>query len=165
MNYLVLTTRAFIHSLHSRHDKAIGDLSQAIALDPSNADLYIDRGRAWLSLNEHKRAIDDFTGAIRLNPDAEAYLERGDVYTQMKKYDKAIEDYERAVTLRPDAKAYTARGALYHLLNRLSDAMAISTMQPCLIVPLLLHTQSGVLSTSNKVTTRKPLRNTPKLSA
>ncbi len=123
LNYLVLTSRALIHSLHSRHDKAIGDLNQAIALDPSNADFYIDRGRAWLSLNEHKRAIDDFTGAIRLNPDSQAYLERGDVYTRMREYDKAIEDYERAVTLSPDAKAYAARGALYHLSNRLSDAM------------------------------------------
>ena len=50
------------------HDKAIADYSEAIRVDPKEADAYINRGSVFESKGELDRAIADFSQAIRLDP-------------------------------------------------------------------------------------------------
>ena len=74
---------------------------------------------------EPKKAIVDFTEAIRLNPDsAEAYVNRGVTYAKKKEYDKAIADYTEAIRFKPDdAKAYVNRSLAY---NKKGDKAKVS---------------------------------------
>jgi len=51
--------------------RAIGFASLAIKLDPKKALYYETRGRACLSRNDAKRAMDNFSKALELNPDSE----------------------------------------------------------------------------------------------
>ncbi len=57
---------------------AIADLSQAILLNPNNADFYYERGSILGKLGDKEGAIRDFDNAILRNPHyAQAYLKRG----------------------------------------------------------------------------------------
>ncbi|MEM8780974.1 MAG: tetratricopeptide repeat protein [Cyanobacteria bacterium P01_G01_bin.49] len=77
-------------------------VEKAIQEDPNNADAYLKRGiiRSH-SQEDFTGAIEDFTKAIRLQPEAETYNYRGTAYFWLQKYQKAIEDYEQAIALDP----------------------------------------------------------------
>ena len=50
--------------------------------------------------NPYRKAINDFTKAIKLNPNyADAYFERGECMYRMRKKREAIEDYTKAIQL------------------------------------------------------------------
>jgi tetratricopeptide (TPR) repeat protein len=66
-NHAVLAARL------SRLDVAVADLTQAIALRPGWAQAYVARGAMYLALRENRKALDDDTKALTLepaNPDA-----------------------------------------------------------------------------------------------
>ena len=49
-------------------DKAIKDFSEAIRLDPKNAEAFVFRGIARGEKKDYPAAIEDFTEAINLDP-------------------------------------------------------------------------------------------------
>ena len=120
-NHLFYQLRGLIYTLQSKHDKAIADFSGAISLGDISSHAH--RGESWGKLHEYERAIEDFSTAITVNPDAEVYSARGDAYMEVGKYHAAIDDYEWVVTLRPDADAYAARGTAYHALKQFDKAI------------------------------------------
>ncbi|MDR0524545.1 MAG: tetratricopeptide repeat protein [Spirochaetaceae bacterium] len=50
------------------YDRAIGDFTQAIRLDPNYAAAYGTRGVAYSAIGQNSRAIQDLERAIALNP-------------------------------------------------------------------------------------------------
>jgi tetratricopeptide (TPR) repeat protein len=48
-------------------DIALGDLNEAIRLDPAGAHLWNSRGIAWWAKKEYDRALADYTEALRLD--------------------------------------------------------------------------------------------------
>ena len=92
-------------------DKSIQAYSDAIDLNPDNANVHNNRGAAYGSQREYKKAVEDFTRAITLDPhNASAYNNRGLVLYKSE-IDKAIKDYSKAIELNPDfASAYINRG-------------------------------------------------------
>ena len=65
-------------------DQDIAKYTEAIRLDPNNADAYTVRGVAYIQKKDYDRAIADCTEALRLNPNiADEYRKRGFAY-----YDK-----------------------------------------------------------------------------
>ena len=107
--------RAVAYQDKGEHDKAIGDYTEALRLEPKLTDAYYNRGIAYRKKGKHDKAIADFTEAIRLRPqDAEAYRNRGTTYWRKGDYDKAFADYTEAIRLNPeDAEAYHSRGLAY----------------------------------------------------
>ncbi|KAF7828219.1 protein SGT1-like protein A-like [Senna tora] len=64
--------------------------SQAIDLDPTNADLFADRAQAHIKLNNFTEAISDANKAIQLNPSlAKAYLRKGTACVKLEEYHTA----------------------------------------------------------------------------
>ena len=64
-------------------------------------------GLAYYRLDEYREAIDDYTEAIRLDPDYNphyfsAYYNRGFAYYRLEEYEEAIDDYTQAIRLNPD---------------------------------------------------------------
>jgi tetratricopeptide (TPR) repeat protein len=110
-------------AFHKRkREEAINHYTEAIRLDPGNADAFRKRGRAFhysarvrdpvTAEKEYDRAVADYDQAIRLNPnDAYSYDLRGDAWAGRKKYDRAIADYDRAIQLDAEnAHYYIDRG-------------------------------------------------------
>jgi tetratricopeptide (TPR) repeat protein len=66
-------------------------------------------------LGEHREAIEDYDGAIALDPnDSEAYRNRGVARAKLSEYGEAIEDDDHGIALGPnDSAVYAHRGLSY----------------------------------------------------
>jgi tetratricopeptide (TPR) repeat protein len=97
-------------------DRAIADYTQALRLDPDNADAYLERGDAYANIGDPDKAIADYTAALRIDPNfAAAYVSRGLAYGDKGMHDRAIEDYTAALRIDPNlAVTYNNRGLAYY---------------------------------------------------
>jgi Tfp pilus assembly protein PilF len=78
---------------------AINDLTEAIRLDPNNAELYMVRGVSYTYSGNFEKATEDCNQAIRISPNyADAYLLRGPI-SLILETQKAKEDLNKALTL------------------------------------------------------------------
>src|SRR5271165_4018575 len=87
-------------------------------ISPPSSDpaFYENRGWDFYQRRDYDKAINDYTEAIRLDPnDAKAYHNRGRAYHYTKHYDKALSDYTEAIRLDPnDGANYYDRGLAYY---------------------------------------------------
>lgn len=101
--------------------------SHQIKVFPQGTSIaYTNRGLAFDSLGNYRRAIEDYDKAIEVNPqDAQAYYNRGNDYNYIGEYRQAINDLSMAIELNPrDAKAYTNRGIAYYNAGGYQEAIA-----------------------------------------
>jgi tetratricopeptide (TPR) repeat protein len=84
------------------------------------ASIYFNRGVAYYGLKQYRRAIQEYTQAVRINPRfVAAYNNRGNVYRDLKQYRRAIQDYDEALRLNPkNADAYGNRGYVYTIIGQ-----------------------------------------------
>jgi tetratricopeptide (TPR) repeat protein len=110
---------------------AYADLTKAIDLDPSNAEVHLLRGAIELNNRDFAAAIQDLTKAIKTFapqevPD-EAYLNRAMAFTGAKRSSEALDDYGTVIrrgAAQPDyAMAVQRRGDLFVDLKRFEDAL------------------------------------------
>lgn len=79
-------------------DKVIEDYSEAIRLNPHDAEAYYRRGLKRQAKGDVKGAIADYNEAIRLNPrHAGAYCGRGMAYESKREFARANTDYRRCI--------------------------------------------------------------------
>ena len=83
-----------------------------IADNPGNSHAYFSRHFAWLELGDPRRALDDLTVSIQLNPRPVAFWSRGEVYCRIGEYEKALEDFDRAEHIDPAQWVEDAFGLL-----------------------------------------------------
>jgi S1-C subfamily serine protease len=109
--------------------KTIAACTQAIRLDPKNANAYCNRGIANAKLGNFHEAIADSTEAIRLDPkDATVYCKCGFGFAMSGKADKAIAACTEAIRLDPNfANSYGNRGWAYLEKGELDKAIADCT--------------------------------------
>lgn len=101
-------------------DRALGDYSEAIRLDPKGSLAYLGRGVLLASRKRsYDRAIEDFDKVLILEPNnVEALIARGNAYSQIGDNGRAIADLDRAVSLAPgNPQAYLVRGLAYSRRN------------------------------------------------
>ena len=87
------TTKRATNFQNSDSTAQISDYNQQIALNPSDAIAYRNRGNAYYRLGNSQKAISDYDRAIALNPqDADAYYNSGLVYIILGKKKKLRAD-------------------------------------------------------------------------
>ncbi len=120
-----LFEKAYAHQKSGRYKEAIDAYSKAISLNPEYAEIYYNRGMAYVDLMQYDKAIKDLNKATALDPElAIAYIERGIAYSILKQYDRAFKDYNKAILLDPElAEAYNTRGFAYSFLKQYDKAM------------------------------------------
>jgi tetratricopeptide (TPR) repeat protein len=122
-----LELRGIIYDDKDQPDMAIADYSAAIRSMPL-AITYVFRGIARRKRGDFDGAINDFTEAIRIDPDdvaVDAYCSRAHLYRIVGDFNKAISDYTQALRLRPDsAEAYAGREAAYRKTGDTANADA-----------------------------------------
>lgn len=89
------------------------------ALGPNLAVAYTNRGIAYASAGDYKRALADFNEAVRLAPDSPfPYYNRGNLYYDRQDYARALADYDAAIERGPElALAYYNRGLTHQKLG------------------------------------------------
>jgi Caspase domain len=87
------------------------DSSEAIRLDPKNAQAYDNRGFAYHGRGEYDRALVDYDNALRLQTRNSTFLEhRAATYAAKGEHVRALADYEAALAISPQyAKALAGR--------------------------------------------------------
>lgn len=103
----------------------ITELDKVLFPNPRDANAYLNRGIAYMRVNDDDRALSDLSQALALNPnEATAYLFRGGIYGRKKLYDLAISDLSRAIAINPnDADAFVSRGICYSKKGKLDHAI------------------------------------------
>jgi tetratricopeptide (TPR) repeat protein len=75
---------------------------QAIRYDPTNGELYHNRGMAYAHMRNWRQALDDFTLAIKFSPAPSSYEQRAAVYVQLGDRQAARRDWEQAYRMNPN---------------------------------------------------------------
>jgi tetratricopeptide (TPR) repeat protein len=109
---IIYYTRGTAYNEKGDNDRAIVDYTEAITLNPKDANYYNNRCKAYNDKGANDPALVDCNEAIRLDPEyAPAYNNRGIAYRDKGDLDHAIADYTEAITLNPnDAFAHYNRG-------------------------------------------------------
>jgi tetratricopeptide (TPR) repeat protein len=104
--------------------EAINAFGASLRHDPHFAPSYVNRGLAYLAVNEPEKAIADFDQAIRhqpLNPGN--YFKRATSQAQVNRLQDAVDSYNEAVRLDPEyAEAYYNRSLLHRQLGNTDES-------------------------------------------
>lgn len=94
--------RGLAHSLKREYDPAIADLSQAVKLEPNDAEAFDERGADYFGKQDFDKALADFSQSISLDPkNFRAYQNRGAAYNAKSQWTQALADFNQAITLNP----------------------------------------------------------------
>jgi tetratricopeptide (TPR) repeat protein len=99
---------------------------QPVPVPERSVQSYFDSAQAFYSWGDYAMAIEEYTQAIRLDPNfVAAYNNRGNAYYSKKDYDRAISDYTQAIRLNPDYEAaYNNRASAYYSKKDYDRAIA-----------------------------------------
>jgi tetratricopeptide (TPR) repeat protein len=98
----------------NENDKALAALTQAIALDPTLWQAYVNRAQAYYNKAQYDAALADANSAIAAAPKlGTPYVYRAVIYRAKAQPDLAQADFDHAVAVHPSVRTYTARGSFY----------------------------------------------------
>jgi tetratricopeptide (TPR) repeat protein len=114
--------------------RALADMSEAIKLDPNNAEYYNERASSFRMGGQLDLALADLNEVIRLQPkDDGSYMNRAQVYDMKGDYARAIADCDTAIRINPKvAYWYVVRGE-YHE-KKGNRELAIADFRKSLVV-------------------------------
>ena len=108
---------AHLRLLQEEYGRALTAADLALRYLPKKDEEYIvfaytSRALTYLNLQDTVKAINDFTAAIKVNPEKESlYEKRAQVYYEQDKYDLADADYRKMIELKPgDVMGYMGLG-------------------------------------------------------
>lgn len=95
----------------------------------SLADVYHNRARCFLGLQQYDKAAADYTtliehGVTRLRMYNNVYAARARCYEMLKEYDKALADYDAAQGVTPEASYDVAKAKILKKMGNDADAIA-----------------------------------------
>ncbi len=95
------------NSVTSLDDCAFGALSEAIRLDPHNANAFLLRGYGYRQKKQSDLALADYGKAIEIEPKASrSYYLRSKIYLEEEMFEKALADVSEAIRFKPDDENY-----------------------------------------------------------
>jgi tetratricopeptide (TPR) repeat protein len=127
-NFLAYNARGTAYLELKEYDKAIGDYSKAIELQPFFPDAYYNLGRVYRLLKKYDEAIANLKKSIKLSPPEFGYRANGNIgliYHQQREYAKALEAFATAISY-DDSKAdtYYLRGETYTAMENYEAAIS-----------------------------------------
>ncbi|MGH7169542.1 MAG: tetratricopeptide repeat protein [Gemmataceae bacterium] len=130
------------HIEHDLHDITIAEHTAALAIDPQQVAVLVNRGNAYARQGEFDKAVADYTKALELQPgDAALYRRRALVHTRNRALDAAIDDYTESLKREPrNLEAHANRGLVYtqkhdydRALSDYNEAVRLNARDPALL--------------------------------
>jgi tetratricopeptide (TPR) repeat protein len=117
------------------YDKAIGDYTRLLLIDPRSANNFNSRGNAYRRKGDYKHAIDDYSQSIGLNNNMRGVGDLLDVGTTLSNrcearalagdYTKALADCNQAIKLEPNETVpRSSRGFVYLKMAKFDEALS-----------------------------------------
>jgi tetratricopeptide (TPR) repeat protein len=102
-------------------------IRQDLNPDFDKAESYYQRGQAYAKLNQHKKAVQDYTEALEKYhlPQAKAakyHYARADAFYALKEYKKAKQDYTQYLSYNADAPGYREGTQIAEAYRKRADA-------------------------------------------
>ena len=95
-----LINRAFAFWFNGQIEAALLDFDDAIAQDPTDADLYVWRGFARTKIDDYSGALADYEQVVTLQPDsARGYVLRGVLKINLGREEEGAADCQKALEL------------------------------------------------------------------
>lgn len=115
---------ALLQMESSRYAEAILNLDTAILIEPTDGELYLNRGLANEKLNNLNGAMSDCSKAIQIDEHwAKAWFVQGNIYLKQNHWNEALENYNMAITLDDNySLAYYNRAIIYMRLGKKKSA-------------------------------------------
>lgn len=117
--------------LGEKRSVVIGDLTEALRLDPKLYAAWMLRADRYAENLMFDRAIEDLTSAIGCAGDTAhlftAYLERGTAYYHVRSFDRSVDDLSTCI--RMDSTRYSALGRLSNTLDEMGRSEEAIRMQ------------------------------------
>lgn len=109
----------------NRFKKARAELSQAIEIDPENAEAYFWRARTFIRLGQYDEAIGDLRKVVNLNPRyGPAHDNLGWLFMRRNEYDQSLSHLNKSIELKPDnGWAYYIRSRIFFKKGDLQKAL------------------------------------------
>ena len=113
------------HYKENRFKKARDELSQAIEIDPQNAEAYFWRARTFIRMGQYDDAIGDLKAVVDLNPRyGPAHDNLGWLFMRRNKYDESLAHLNKSIELQPDnAWAHYMRSRIFFKKGDLQKAL------------------------------------------
>ena len=121
-----LTLLGIIAAQSKRAQEAEELFARAVAADPNDVFVHINRGLALQELERSDEALASYERAVKLNPRFPvAHFNRGNALQDLGRLDEALASYEQALKLEPDYPAACFnRGNVLEELMRRDEALA-----------------------------------------
>jgi tetratricopeptide (TPR) repeat protein len=132
--------KGYDHYKANRQKKAIEELSQALEIDPQNAEAYFWRARAFIRMGQFDNAIADLNEVVELNPRySPAYDNLGWLLLRRNKYDESLIQLNKSIELKPDngwthymrSRIYFKKGNLKNALENAKSACKLGYKDAC----------------------------------
>jgi tetratricopeptide (TPR) repeat protein len=123
---IVFNNRGMFYQSQGAIEKAIGDFTQAVGIDPKYVQAYLNRGFTFIHSGDAQAAVADFDSVLDVQPNnASAFSLRGTARLRSGDPQGAIPDYTRAVELDPsNASARADLGFAYFFIGDYATAAA-----------------------------------------
>lgn len=117
--------KGYDHYKENRFKKAREELSQAIEIDPKNAEAYFWRARTFIRMGQYDDAIADLQAVVDLNPRySPAYDNLGWLFMRRNKYDESLTHLNKSIELQADnGWAYYMRSRIFFKKGDLQKAL------------------------------------------
>jgi Tfp pilus assembly protein PilF len=118
-------SRAKLYFNLKKYDLALKDYNQAISMDSTEGEYYINRGAVFALSNDLNKALADFNIGLRLNPKhANGYKNRSLIYQSFGQWDNAVSDISLYLEMHPeDADLWYERGRIKNVQNKPGEAI------------------------------------------
>lgn len=117
--------------MHNRHDEAIKQLQQALAVAPTQVNLHVSLGRVYQRSGDLDRAQAAFTSALRIQPDSDSvrresiYLRtiRANKLLNARKYSAALTEFRAIPQPERSVDIHNSIGYLYLIRRNFAEAL------------------------------------------
>ncbi|MGD9226934.1 MAG: tetratricopeptide repeat protein [Desulfobacterales bacterium] len=132
--------RGYDHYKEKRFKKAQDELSQAIEIDPENAEAYFWRARTFIRMGQYDEAIGDLKEVVDLNPRySPAYDNLGWLLMRRNKYDESLTYLNKSIELKADngwahymrSRIFFKKGDLQTALENAKTACKLDYKDAC----------------------------------
>ncbi|WP_397600856.1 tetratricopeptide repeat protein [Silvanigrella sp.] len=141
-----------INTANEEKDLLVAENLYKLALSKLPEDrhwqVYENLGHTYLEHKEYKKAEENLTKAIKLNPNCDScYQKRGVVYSVLNEIDKSLSDYNKSISLKPNEITYFNRYLIYNRylkdkkkeIEDLKSAIKINKNYIKAYIPLIMH--------------------------
>jgi tetratricopeptide (TPR) repeat protein len=147
----VINCRGEVYYHLGRHEEALIDLTNAIALRSDDVSAYSLRALNFFYLKRYEEALSDLTQVIKLAPKRTSEIMlRGITYYHLEHYENALADIDQAISVDPDNQsAILFRKIIYRLIIQGSNLVSGLTRMPNLKEAVRIAEQDSRLHPGN----------------